>query len=150
MTLEPVSTQTFSVDFPGDIEYIPPVRKFISRLINANAFSRRFTFRTEIIIDEVCNNAVKFGVFKGEDAVILTCRIEEGGVTIDVANPEGDPASVERLRRFLNDDLPDGDDTQPFRGMQIVKILCNSIEVKSLAGRTCVSIVKRKNHNEDL
>lgn len=149
--MDELQNQVYSIDFPGDIEYIPPVRKFVSRLINGRDFSRRFAFRTEIIIDEVCNNAVKFGKFRSNEFVNLTCRIKEDGVVIDIVNPGSDPRDVAKLKATLGDapEAGSADELSAERGLKIVKILCNSIEVVE-EDNLCVRITKRKNESEDL
>lgn len=148
--MEDLKTLVYSIDFPGDIEYIPPVRKFLSHLINARDFSRRFAFRTEIIIDEVCNNAVKFGKFRGNEFINLTCRIEVDRVVMDVTNPGSDARDVQRLKQCLREeDDASADPMSVERGMKIVKILCNTIEVIE-GDNLCVRILKQKNQKEDL
>lgn len=150
---EVADLQTISVDFPGDLEYVPDVRRFISNLIALRGFSRRFTFRMEIVIDELCSNAVKFGGLRVGDFITLTANLGEKEVAFDVSQPSASDEVVAQLRRSIalasgeSDELagllPNG------RGMQIVKILCDSIEVKSDNG-TVVSIRKRWTPNDDL
>ncbi len=67
--------QVVTVDFPGDIDYIPDIRRFFSNLISIRSFSRRFAFRIEVIIDELCNNAIKFGkLHVGEFVNVRLCN----------------------------------------------------------------------------
>jgi hypothetical protein len=40
-----------AVSFPGELEYIPLVRKMISEVLRVLKFSEKFTFRSEFIID---------------------------------------------------------------------------------------------------
>jgi anti-sigma regulatory factor (Ser/Thr protein kinase) len=148
-----LSDNLVSVDFPGDIEYIPDVRRFLSNLINLKPYSRRFAFRMEIIIDELCTNAIKFGNLRVGEFVSVRCKIGEESVTLDVCNPSADPKEILNLRKAIATggagmaDTPEG--IIVGRGIQIVKILCNSIQVLEENG-TVVLIVKKKEENEEL
>ena len=143
---------TLSVEFPGDLDYVPDVRRFLSNVISLRAFSRRFAFRMEIIIDELCNNAVKFGRLKVGEFVRIGCRIEPDGVTLDVFNPGADAKEIARLRKAVLASAQDSeceDDPLPGRGIQIIKILATSIQVPESEG-TLVRVIKKKNDAEDL
>jgi len=143
---------TVAVDFPGDIDYIPDVRRFLSNLISLRSFSRRYSFRMEIIIDELCSNAVKFGRLKVGEFIRLSCRIQDECVTLDVTNPGSDEKDVKNLKKaMLTSDSNDGtlDDDIAGRGIQIIKILSTSVMVLEHEGTT-VRVIKKKNDNEDL
>ncbi|MFH0919311.1 MAG: ATP-binding protein [Fibrobacterota bacterium] len=137
-----------AIDFPGDIEYIPDVRRFISNIIGLREFSRRFTFRTEIIIDELCNNAIKFGRLKVGEFISLSCKISDAAVTLEVFNPGADEKELGRLRRAIAEEA-DSPDAPAGRGIRIIKILCSSIEIEERGG-TLVRILKQKSLSDDL
>ena len=61
------------VKFPGDLEYIPAVRKFVSEILQVCRFDQKFAFRSEIIIDEICNNAVTYGCTSQNASVTVVC-----------------------------------------------------------------------------
>ena len=99
MTALPLGDHFVAIDFPGDIEYIPDIRRFISNIIALRDFSRRFTFRTEIIIDELCNNAIKFGRLKLGEFITLSCTLRDSGVVIEVFNPGADDQELANLHQ---------------------------------------------------
>jgi hypothetical protein len=56
-----------------------------------------------------------------------------------------------RLKKFIESDVASGalDDFKGERGIKIIKILCQKMEVLE-GDLTCVRITKKKNENEDL
>jgi anti-sigma regulatory factor (Ser/Thr protein kinase) len=149
--MTPQGEHRVGIDFPGDIEYIPDVRRFISNIIALRDFSRRFTFRTEIIIDELCNNAVKFGRLKVGEFISLSCRINDGEVVIEVFNPGADDKETGNLRRIIAEspDAQAAPDAPAGRGVRIIKILCTRIEVEDRNG-TRVRVIKQKSVSDDM
>lgn len=140
-----------TVDFPGDIEYIPDIRRFFSNLISLKAFSRRFSFRVEIIIDELCNNAIKFGKLRVGEFVTVCCRVTDDEVVLDVTNPGSDEKDIRTLKRAF---AAGADDEVPAeagvgRGIPIIKILSDSQHVLENNGTT-VRVYKKKRENEDV
>jgi anti-sigma regulatory factor (Ser/Thr protein kinase) len=147
------ASQSVTIDFPGDLEYIPDVRRLLSNLISIKGFSRRFTFRMEIIIDELCSNAVKFGKLKIGEFVTVKADVKDSDVVLHVSHPSVDAESVAKLNRAISDNGsedggekssgPDG------RGIQIVKILCDKLVVDISRGTTVVAH-KRWTPNDEL
>jgi anti-sigma regulatory factor (Ser/Thr protein kinase) len=145
--------QSVTIDFPGDLEYIPDVRRLLSNLISIKGFSRRFTFRIEIIIDELCSNAVKFGRLKIGEFVTVKADVEDSHVVLHVSHPSVDTESVAKLNRAISDSGSEVDGEKPFnaegRGIQIVKILCDKLLVDISKGTTVVAH-KRWTLNDEL
>lgn len=87
--------------FPGDLEYIPAIRKFISEVLQVDGFSSKFAYRSEILIDEMCNNAVVYGCKSLNDTVDLSCKILPDRVEFNVKDQGGTSQNLERLRKAL-------------------------------------------------
>jgi anti-sigma regulatory factor (Ser/Thr protein kinase) len=147
-----MTEQLVTIDFPGDIEYIPDIRRFLANLISLRSFSRRFSFRMEIIVDELCNNAIKFGNLRVGEFVTITCRVRDNEVVMEVCNPGSDEKEVRNLKKAVAAVSAESDASADFvmgRGVQIIKILSNSVQVLENNG-TVVRVVKKKIENEDL
>jgi anti-sigma regulatory factor (Ser/Thr protein kinase) len=145
--------QSVTIDFPGDLEYIPDVRRLLSNLISIKGFSRRFTFRMEIIIDELCSNAVKFGRLKVGEFVTVKANVKNEDVTLHVSHPGVDSESVAKLNNAISDvvteDIGNRSIMSDGRGIQIVKILCDKLVVDTSQGTTVVAY-KRWTPNDEL
>ena len=133
------------VDFPGDLEYIPAIRKFISDIAILNKFPRRFAFRTEVIIDEICSNAVIHGSPSLEALVGVECHVYHDRLEIFVDNVRGRAVDVQELTRRiiekLDEELKSG--RKEGRGLKIVKLLSNKVSlVKKKGNKVQVHIVK--------
>lgn len=113
--------------FPGNIEYIPAIRKFISEMLLVSHFSPRFAYRSEIIVDEICNNAVTYGC-QAEDAKIeLLCNVFEDGIDFTIKDPGGDQQNLERLKSALNTESQLK--SEKGLGLEIVRMLSESLDV---------------------
>jgi len=137
------------LSFPGDIEYIPAIRKFISEILLVSHFSPKFAYRSEIIVDEICNNAVNYGC-KTEDARIdLICNIFEDGIDFTVKDPGGDNFHVERLKNALSVESDKKSDKG--LGLEIVRMLSESLNVViDEQNLTSVRVVrKRENFSQN-
>ena len=45
------SASTYRIDVPGDLDYVSPLRHFISDVARLEGFPKKFCFRTEILVD---------------------------------------------------------------------------------------------------
>lgn len=131
--------------FPSDGDYIPAVRKFVAEAALIQGFSQKFSYRSEIIIDELANNAVKFGP-KSKDAVItLGCTFTEDSLRLKVRDRGGSQDEVTNLRKSI-----DNRDSMNFmgHGLEIVKMLASSVDMQSYDnGETVVRVVKQRSMN---
>jgi anti-sigma regulatory factor (Ser/Thr protein kinase) len=92
------------IKFPGAIEYIPAVRKFIAEILQVSKFSPKFAYRTEIIVDELCNNAVTHGSLSEDASIDLVCNVLEDKVEFKIKDEGGCQEDIERLRRTVDGD----------------------------------------------
>ena len=91
-----------AVSFPGELDYIPLVRKLFSDMLQVLHFSAKFTFRSEFIIDELCNNAVTYGSHTEPSAVELICEAYRDRVEFTVKDTGGSRENITRLRQAID------------------------------------------------
>lgn len=123
----------FSIDvtFPGDLEYIPSIRKFISELLQISNFTPRFAYRSEIIIDEICNNAVVYGC-QPEDATIkLSSSFNKDHVEFTIKDPGGSKDNLEKLKKSLDvtPSITEIPNDQKGLGVEIVRMLSERMDI---------------------
>ncbi len=143
-----VGIQTVSLDFPGDMEYVADVRRLLSNIISLRGYSRRFTFRMEIIIDELCSNAVKFGRLRIGEQISVSANIDDTSVEFVVSHPGTDPDGIIRLRQAIEAAKGGGGSVVDGRGIQIVGILCDALSVET-KGETVVVARKQWSPEDD-
>ena len=124
--------------FPGNLDYIFPVRKFISEMLLINNYSQKFAYRSEVIVDEICSNAVMYGCKSKNDQVEFACEVFPDKMEIQVKDRGGSIKDIERLRIALkNDDYYTKKDNRNFSldiesnclGIEIVRLLSEEIEL---------------------
>jgi len=150
----PQNSRQYSIDlaFPGDLGYIPPVRKFVAEMLQANNFSSKFAYRSEIIVDEICNNAVTFGCKTSGAQVVLTFTIDGDRLELIVKDQGGSKEDRERLRSLVKGKKnlnirkePDKDKL----GLEIVKMLSEHIELEIDSNNlTTVRVVRKRDDVE--
>jgi anti-sigma regulatory factor (Ser/Thr protein kinase) len=120
-----------TVKLPSDLEIIPSVRKYVSETLVACGFSTKFAFRSEIIIDEICNNAISYGSSSDADNEIeLCCEIHEDRMEMLVKDSGGSQVHTDRLKDAVSRNrlgLPIEYENSRL-GLEIVKLLSETIE----------------------
>ena len=135
-----------AVSFPGELDYIPLVRKLFSDILQELNFSQKFTFRSELIIDELCNNAVSYAAALSRSSVDLMCEVFSDRVEFTVKDHGGTSENIQRLRQAIAAESPwpelGGDKNL---GLELVRMLSEnvsySIDEKNL---TQVHVVRRR------
>ena len=104
------------ISFPGNLEYVSPIRKFISEVLIVNNYSQKFAYRSEVIIDEVCSNAINYGCKSSDAHVELACMIFSDRIELHIKDQGGNTKDVERLRYAVNDtEKPVGSEVEMFK-----------------------------------
>jgi anti-sigma regulatory factor (Ser/Thr protein kinase) len=117
-----------TVSFPGEVDYIPLVRKLFSDILQVLHFSSKFTFRSEFIIDELCNNAVTFGTSTEPSAVELLCEAYRDRVEFTVKDSGGSKENITRLRQAIDAaPLFPGANNTPDNGLELVRMLAEEV-----------------------
>jgi anti-sigma regulatory factor (Ser/Thr protein kinase) len=141
------ATYQFEVKFPGSLEYIPAVRKFVSETLLANNFDPKFTYRSEIIVDEICNNAVSFGCVTVDAIVELLCMVHGDRIEFEIKDEGGKGDDLKRLteavkrkpRRTIGREIGKKDSL----GLEIVRMLSDEISYQTDPNNlTTVRVVK--------
>jgi len=137
----------FCVKFPGSLEYIPAVRKFVSETLLANNFDPKFTYRSEIIVDEICNNAVSFGCVSVDAVVELQCMVHGDRIEFEIKDEGGKPDDLKRLTEAVKKRPRKGSPRDMGKkdslGLEIVRMLSDQITFETAANNlTTVRVVK--------
>jgi len=140
---------SFNVEFPGDLEYIPAVRGLIADVLTISGFGVKFAYRSEIIVDEVCNNAVSHGSINPDARVFLDCTIDNDRVDFNIRDEGGESQKREQLRRSVEQtsesSVPVGREQTAGLGLEIVKMLSEKIDFRIDENNlTSVHIVRRR------
>ncbi len=132
--------------FPGDLEYIPAIRKFVSELLQVSGFSQKFAYRSEIIVDEICNNAVSYGCTGENPEIELICSLFSDRIEFTIKDQGGDIINVEKLHAALKTaDLNKVEEINRGLGLEIVRMLSESLDVAiDKNNLTSVHVVRRR------
>jgi len=134
------------IQFPGDLDYIPPVRKFVSEMLQVSNFTPRFAYRSEIIVDEICNNAVNYGCVTNDAKVELVCEIKDDHVDFQIKDEGGSKEHIRRLRQAMHTEEDKKDDIHKRGlGLEIVKMLSEKIDLEiDSRNLTSIHVVRKR------
>jgi anti-sigma regulatory factor (Ser/Thr protein kinase) len=137
--------------FPGDLEYIPAIRKFVADLLQVANFSPKFAYRSEIIIDEICNNAVTYGCRSENAEIELVTTLHEDGIEFTIVDQGGDKHHLKRLKNAAKADRTDKKVPEPHGiGLEIVRMLSERLDVViNEENLTSIHIVRKKETEPD-
>jgi anti-sigma regulatory factor (Ser/Thr protein kinase) len=140
------------IKLPGDLDVIPAIRKFVSEALQVSGFSAKFAFRTEIIVDAVCNNAITYGSEGDADNEIeVSCKVHEDRVEVVVKDRGGSTENIERLREAVNsskEGLLFADRESGGMGLEIVKLLSETIELDVDENNlTSIRVIRKREDN---
>lgn len=139
----------YSVKLPSDLEYIPPLRQFVAEIARVEGFSKKFCFRTEIIVDELVTNGVLHGSQDVHSAIALKARFAEGAMSLAVQDQGGSLQNLENLKRAVYSPKPASGDKKKGRGLVIVQMLSSEVKIDlGEDGQTQVQVVKSKEPDE--
>lgn len=132
------------LSFPGDLEYIPSIRKFISEVLQVSNFSTKFAYRSEIIVDEISNNAVNYGCRDENASVNLECLIHEDHIEFDIRDQGGSKEHINRLHNAINAE-PEDKSANKGLGIEIVRMLSESMDINiDDQNLTSVHIIRKR------
>jgi anti-sigma regulatory factor (Ser/Thr protein kinase) len=114
-----------SVAFPGELDYIPLVRKLVSDALQVLRFSPKFTFRSEFIVDELCNNAVTYGSSTERSPVELIADAFGDRVVFTVKDQGGSSENIRRLRQAIA--AKPGGRGGKSSGLELVRLLAENV-----------------------
>jgi anti-anti-sigma factor len=139
-------SKSVGVTFPAALKLVPPVRQFASRLAKQNGYSAKDAFRIETIVDEVCNNAVEHGRSAQGSEIEVRMAIDKEKVELNVSN-QSDPDKVAALRELIGPAAQAapthvGNDDKRGRGLALIKMLSNDMNVEITERGTSVHVIK--------
>jgi anti-sigma regulatory factor (Ser/Thr protein kinase) len=139
----------YSVKLPSDLEYIPPLRQFVAEIARVEGFSKKFCFRTEIIVDELATNAILHGSQEVQSSITLTAKFEDGALNLSVQDQGGSRQNLENLKRAVYSPKPSSGDKKKGRGLTIVQMLSSEVKIDvGDNGNTQVHVVKSMDSDE--
>jgi anti-sigma regulatory factor (Ser/Thr protein kinase) len=139
----------YTVNIPSDLEYIPPLRQFIAELARVEGFSKKFCFRTEILVDELATNGIMHGSQDVHSSVTLSARFDSENMHLSVQDQGGSRQNLENLKRCVYSPKPSSHDKKKGRGLVIVQMLASEIKINlEENGHTQVSVTKMKEGDE--
>ena len=143
----------FKIKFPSDLDYIAPVRKFVAETLSVTKFSPKFAYRSEVIVDEICHNAIIHGSRSIDATVEMECSIFPDRFEIHVNDQGGKKEDLDRLKSAVKKadtrakELTEEKDGRGL-GLEIVRLLSEEVKMEVGEGNTTTVRVVRK--REDL
>jgi anti-sigma regulatory factor (Ser/Thr protein kinase) len=143
------------IRFPGDLEYIPAIRKFVADILQAENFSSKLAYRSEIIIDEICNNAVSFGCQSINASVDLECIVAAQQIEFVVRDEGGSSEHIHRLKTAVANaentaQTLDIQQLNKHLGLEIVRMISDKVDISIDANHiTSVRVVKSRESESD-
>jgi anti-sigma regulatory factor (Ser/Thr protein kinase)/anti-anti-sigma regulatory factor len=135
--------QTIRVEMPPTLSAVPAVRRFASGIARQKGYSSRDAFRIETIVDEIANNAIEHGE-AGQGGIVIQFKIDRHRIELEVQNKTR-LDKAEHLRKLLNEAAEEkGGFGQRGRGIALVKLISQSIDVSIDSAGTKVSVTKMR------
>lgn len=136
--------------FPSDLDYVAPVRKFVAETLTVNKFTPKFAYRSEVIVDEICHNAITHGSRTADATVGIECKIFPDRFEFQVNDQGGKKDDLERLKNAMKkadarfSDLSQEKDTRGL-GLEIVRLLSGEIRMEvNENNMTTVRVVRKR------
>jgi anti-sigma regulatory factor (Ser/Thr protein kinase) len=140
----------FKLKIPSDLDYIAPVRKFVAETLTVNKFSPKFAYRSEVIVDEICHNAIIHGSRTIDATVEMVCKIFPDRFEFNVNDQGGNTDDLTRLKNAMhktNTYSVDEHSEKDARGLglEIVRLLSEEIKMEVGADNmTTVRVVRKR------
>jgi anti-sigma regulatory factor (Ser/Thr protein kinase) len=134
---------SFSINMPSDLDYVPPLRQFISDISKGEGFSKKFCFRTEIIVDELCTNGIVHGSQEMGGIIIINAEFDSESVKLTIKNQGGTEEDFDRLKQAIENPKSLFEEKRG-RGIAIAQVLCDKLDIeKDKEGFTQVVVIKK-------
>jgi anti-sigma regulatory factor (Ser/Thr protein kinase) len=140
-----------TVSFPSTIDYVPILREFVADALKEYGFTDKFSYRMEIMVDELVGNAIEHGSPSHKSRVGISIEILADCVALVVRDEGGSPESISNLQNALVQSTVKDNEGNPKRynlGLEIVKMLAESVEVISEGDTVTKVRVLRKGADE--
>lgn len=121
----------------------------MAEIAKVEGFSKKFCFRTEIIVDELVTNGIIHGSQDVHTSITLNARFEDGALNLSVQDQGGSRQNLENLKRAVYSPKPPSNDRKKGRGLVIVQMLSSEVKIDlGEDGKTQVHVVKNKDSDE--
>jgi anti-sigma regulatory factor (Ser/Thr protein kinase) len=137
--------------FPSDLDYIPPVRKFVAETLQVNHFSPKFGYRSEVIVDEICHNAIVHGSRSMDATVELDCKIYPDRFEFQANDQGGKKEDLERLKNAMKkadarsaENIIEKENSRGL-GLEIVRLLSEDVKLEiDENNMTTVRVIRKR------
>lgn len=138
-----------SLSVPALIEMVPLVRGYVSDILSAKGFSDKSSYRTGLIVDELCSNAVKFGSSVMDAQIKIRLSFSDSQIDLTVTDQGGSAEHRQKLQQVVCTQSDEGllESGLQLLGLRIVKTLADTVEVTTSA--QCVTQVRITRRRED-
>lgn len=139
---------TVSVSLPALMFYIPFFREFVADTLLRAGFSERFAYRTEVIVDELCSNAVRYGSRDKTARIEIRLTWFEDHINLSIIDEGGSEENIAALKEIANSPVDPAAEIKTDSdslGLEIVKMLSEKVVVQvNDKNITSVKIVRNK------
>lgn len=118
--------QKIQITVPASLNYSSFLRHLVSELFDTAKFSKQWTSRLKLVVDELFMNAVKYGSTKNKSSVYVTVEYDDSGVwfTIEDDGTGPEEASIELLQQKIKKNQANTDLTKTSgRGLAMITSL---------------------------
>ena len=143
--------EALSMKMPSDISLVPSVRTCITDFITLCNADRKTIFQVELIIDELCNNAIEHGTQDPSRTIEVQCSVNDEQIEISVYNGYSSRTAKEKTGHEIGKSMEKWADSpnkteNDFRGrgLGIVKKYSDGFEINSSNDGTWVYVIKKK------
>ncbi len=147
----PLIAEKIKLKFSPHLKFIPAIRNFIGNIAKIKQFDQKTINRIKTIADELCTNAVEHGNWDNtyEDTIRLTLLLSSKKIEFFVHNKITTIKEAKTIQEYIKNASPEqllniNSNSIRGRGLTIVKMLSDKINVKTLEDRTIIRVVKYK------
>lgn len=138
------------MELTPNFSFVPGIRSCISRTAYNFGFDDREAYHIEIVIDEICNNAIEYGSKKKGGKIKLECKFHKNEMEFILKDFGGKQFNVDDALQkgfdLLKEEVSKAATQEPSRGrgLIIVKKLVDRLEIKTGKKGTQVRIIKKR------
>jgi anti-sigma regulatory factor (Ser/Thr protein kinase) len=143
--------EVLRMKMPSDIGLVPSIRASINDFVSLCGVGKKDLFHIELILDELCNNAIEHGTQDEHRAIEVLCSVNEEQVEINVYNGYSPRAAKEKAGHEIEKNMEKwaqspnyAEDKFRGRGLGIVKKFSDNFEINSSGDGTWVHVIKKK------
>lgn len=136
-----------SVSFQASLDFVPIMREFVSDTLLTYGCTDKFAYRSEIIVDELCSNSIKYGCENAQSRVEVKVEIANDSVSINVIDEGYDAKAVDNMKRLLSQSSLNNESSDKL-GLGIIKMLSKSVEVVRDDNVTNVKVISSIGGNQ--